>query len=123
MDIRGKFFPVGHGLTYAFKIGDVSGVNDVHLLYDINRKCDMKELENFYGNKVIDYLILSHLHADHMDGVGKLCKAGFKVKKIYIPYLDNDEKIFVEMSGMQCVLPEILQLRFRICHQIRHGQI
>ena len=97
MDIKGKFFPVGHGLTYAFKIGDVSGVNDVHLLYDINRKCDMKELENFYGNKVIDYLILSHLHADHMDGVGKLCKAGFKVKKIYIPYLDNDEKIFVEM--------------------------
>lgn len=47
MDIRGKFFPVGLGLTYAFKISDVIGVNDVHLLYDINRKCDMKELEIF----------------------------------------------------------------------------
>ncbi len=56
MDIRGKFFSVGHGLTYAFKISDVIGVNDVHLLYDINRECDMKELEYFYGNKEIDYL-------------------------------------------------------------------
>ena len=38
MDIRGKFFSVGPGLTYAFKISDVIGVNDVHLLYDINRE-------------------------------------------------------------------------------------
>ena len=100
MNIRGKFFPVGLGLTYAFKINEVSGVNDVHLLYDINRECDMKELENFYGNKEIDYLILSHLHADHMNGVDKLFKAGFRVKKIYIPYLNDDEKIFVELRWM-----------------------
>lgn len=100
MDIRGKFFPVGLGLTYAFKISDVIGVNDVHLLYDINRKCDMKELEIFYGNKEIDYLILSHLHADHVNGVDKLCKAGFRVRKIYIPYLNDDERIFVELKWL-----------------------
>ena len=98
MDIGGKFFPVGHGLTYAFKINNVSGAKDLHVLYDIRKACDMKELEKFYGNKIIDFLILSHLHTDHIDGVGKLCNAGFRVKKIYIPYLNNDEKIFVELK-------------------------
>lgn len=57
-------------------------------------------IRNFYGNKEIDYLILSHLHADHVNGVDKLCKAGFRVRKIYIPYLNDDERIFVELKWL-----------------------
>lgn len=41
MSIRAKFFPVGHGLTYAFKIGTF------HLLFDIRKNCDFNELELF----------------------------------------------------------------------------
>lgn len=41
MSIRAKFFPVGHGLTYAFKI------ETFHLLFDIRKNCDFNELELF----------------------------------------------------------------------------
>ena len=90
MDIKGKFFPVGHGLTYAFKI------DDVHVLFDINRKCNLKDLNQFFGDQNIDFMILSHLHNDHINGLKKLSKVGFSINKIYIPYLDIDEQYLVE---------------------------
>lgn len=91
MDIKGKFFPVGQGLTYAFK------VENVHMLFDIRKQCNLKELEQFYGDKKIDFMILSHFHDDHMNGVDKLYKAGFSIKRIYIPYLNGDEQLLVEL--------------------------
>lgn len=87
MDIRGKFFAVGQGLTYAFV------VDQAHVLFDINKKCDFAALESFYGSKQIDIMILSHFHMDHMDGVKKLYAEGFKIRKIYIPYITEDEKM------------------------------
>ena len=92
MDIKGKFFPVGHGLTYAFKI------DDVHVLFDINRKCNLKDLNQFFGDQNIDFMILSHLHNDHINGLKKLSKVGFSINKIYIPYLDIDEQYLVELQ-------------------------
>ena len=93
MDIMGKFFPVGHGLTYAFKI------EKHHMLFDISKQCNLIELEKFYGNKEINFMILSHFHNDHMGGVCDLYKAGFSIEKIYIPYLDDDEQLFVELRS------------------------
>lgn len=87
MDIRGKFFAVGHGLTYAFV------VDQAHVLFDINKKCDLIALQNFYGSKQIDVMIISHFDMDHMDGVKELYAEGFKIRKIYIPYITEDEKL------------------------------
>ncbi len=87
MDIRGKFFAVGQGLTYAFV------VDQAHVLFDINKKCDIAALENFYGSKQIDIMVISHFHMDHMDGVKELYDNGFRIRKIYIPYLTEDERL------------------------------
>ena len=81
MEIKGKFFPVGHGLTYAFK------VECVNVLFDIRKNCDLVELEKFYGNKNIDILIISHFDADHSDGIHNLYASGFHIRNIYIPYI------------------------------------
>lgn len=91
MEIQAKFFPVGHGLTYAFKI------DKFHILFDINRSCNFNDLEAFFGDKSIDVMIISHFHADHMNGIIKLHKHGFTIKKIYIPYADDDITLFYEL--------------------------
>lgn len=91
MEIKGKFFPVGHGLTYAFKI------DSFHVLFDIRKNCDFNELRDFYGNKNIDILVISHFDIDHSDGIQELKNQGFKMKTIYIPYIDDDEKLILEL--------------------------
>lgn len=91
MQIQAKFFPVGQGLTYAFK------VDKCHVLFDINNNCDFDALENFFGNKTIDIMVISHFHADHMNGIKKLYKCGFDIKKIYIPYANDDIVLFYEL--------------------------
>lgn len=92
MSIRGKFFPVGHGLTYAFKIGRF------HLLFDIRKKCNFTELENFFdGKKEIDIMVISHFDVDHSDGIQKIRANGYKIKKVYIPYIGDDERLLLEL--------------------------
>ena len=91
MEIKGKFFAVGHGLTYAFKI------DSFHVLFDIKKNCDFDELRDFYGNKNIDILVISHFDTDHSDGIQELYKQGFTMKRIYIPYIDDDEKLVLEL--------------------------
>lgn len=91
MEIQAKFFPVGHGLTYAFK------VDKCHVLFDINKRCDFDNLEAFFGNKTIDVMIISHFHTDHTNGIKELYRRGFNIKKIYIPYADDDITLFYEL--------------------------
>lgn len=91
MKTKGKFFAVGHGLTYALK------VEDIHVLFDINKRCNIEELEKFYGNKIIDVLVISHFDEDHSDGIKKLYDNNFNIKRVYIPYIGNDEKLIIEL--------------------------
>lgn len=93
MDIKGRYFAVGHGLTYGFK------VDSYNVLFDIRKKNNLtKELSTFYGSKLIHTLIISHFHDDHVAGIKELYKDGFKIKRIYIPYIDDDEKFILKLK-------------------------
>lgn len=89
MEIKGKFFPVGHGLTYAFKVGSLN------VLFDITQRCNLDDLENFYGSKTIDILVISHFDADHSDGIHNLYDNGFHIKRVYIPYIGAEREIIL----------------------------
>lgn len=95
-DIRGKYFPVGKGLTYGFKI------DDFHILFDIARfskNCSLLyDLEYFYENRNLDILSISHFDDDHMGGIKDLIDYGFKFKKVIIPYFESDELSIVNLS-------------------------
>lgn len=89
MEIKGKFFPVGHGLTYAFKVGALN------VLFDITQRCNLDDLEKFYGSKTIDILVISHFDADHSDGIHNLYDNGFNIGKVYIPYIGDEREIIL----------------------------
>lgn len=101
-DIKGKYFPVGHGLTYGFKL------NDYHILFDIAKPKNMgkilNDLSDFYGDKSIDILSLSHFHVDHVAGIGDLIKYGFQIKQIFIPYIQADQKIIINLSYISSIV-------------------
>lgn len=60
--------------------------------YDVGQNVLMPYLLS-RGYMKIDYVFISHAHADHIDGIYTVL-SNFKVKKVYISrYLKNDEKI------------------------------
>lgn len=90
-----KFWPVGQGLFYTGSI--LNG--DFNFVYDcgsndeqyINGCVDMY-LETLGHPRLIDFVVISHLHYDHFSGLyGLATKA--KIKKLYLPYLGNNDEI------------------------------
>lgn len=99
--IRGRYFPVGHGLTYGFKI------DDYHILFDIAKSTKMSslicDLKNFFGNRFIDILTLSHFHYDHINGIQKLMDSKFCFDKIFIPYVKDEQMPIINLSYIYSV--------------------
>lgn len=90
-----KFWPVGQGLFYTGSI--LNG--DFNFIYDcgsddeeyINKCVDMY-LGTLQCPKTIDFVVISHLHKDHFSGLYRLARNA-KIKKIYLPYLGDDNEI------------------------------
>ena len=89
-----KFWPVGQGLFYTGSIlnGDFNFVYDCGSNDDNYIDCCVDEyLNSLKDRKLIDFIVISHLHYDHFSGLYRLARKA-KIKKLYLPYLgDNDE--------------------------------
>ena len=83
-----KFNKVGQGLFYTGKIeGD-----HLNFVYDCGSSSSKKYLKtaiNEYDEKDIDFIVVSHLHEDHINGLYDLIRKR-KVKKIFLPYLGSN---------------------------------
>lgn len=49
-----------------------------------------------YGREKADYVILSHLHSDHVNGITEFLKK-IEVDTIYIPYTEGDEEYYEQV--------------------------
>jgi len=97
--IRAHFFPnnknkftfhgVGQGLFYTGNLNDIFG-----FVYDCGaEEIDSNSLSNAissYKPPEIDFLVVSHLHYDHISGIRELMDKR-KVSKVYLPYFDLDK--------------------------------
>lgn len=88
-----KFNPVGHGLFYSGTLTHIKSQKKFSFVYDCGGK-DRTIVNNAISTadlpQKIDLLIISHFHADHIKGV-PLIKD--RVKKVILPYLDNNLQI------------------------------
>ena len=75
------FHKVGQGLFYS---GHLSN-NQYNFVFDCGSDSDKKFLhdaiDNHLPKKDIDFIVLSHLHRDHINGIARIIK-NHKVKKI-----------------------------------------
>jgi len=95
-----EFQNVGQGLFYTGKIDDFNFVYDCGSNSKI--KYLQKAIENYKSNylheKIIDLLVISHFHQDHVNGLEELLK-GIKVKCVIIPYYSQVERLVLALNG------------------------
>ncbi|MBQ9648069.1 MAG: MBL fold metallo-hydrolase [Oscillospiraceae bacterium] len=104
MDIRAEccFYPIGQGLFYTmqlrYKGKPISVVYDCGTLspreklrQSISEFRSLLPTEKGTKRKVLDLLVLSHLHADHINGLPSLLK-NVRVKTVVLPYLCVTER-------------------------------
>lgn len=92
-------WPVGHGFFHTGMVKTEADSKVYRYVYDCGSKSRsqvVRQIESYCKNEelehrepVLDMLVLSHFHADHINGVPQLLKL-FKVKKLVLPYLARD---------------------------------
>ena len=94
-----KFHPVGQGLFYTGSIAS----GRYNFVYDCGTESRKHYLHNAidsYVNELsfnsynpsIDFVVISHLHSDHFNGLYKLSQR-VHIKNVYLPYLGNNKSI------------------------------
>lgn len=93
------FHSVGQGAFYTEK--HMQGSSCVNIVYDcgsLSGNVDWDKVINtaFEAGEAIDLLFISHFHADHINGIKKLLNRCKLIKKVVIPFVDNEEKALLK---------------------------
>ncbi len=93
--IRNKktFYAVGLGAFYSEKINFGNQIKTI--VYDcgsLNKERLIREISQS-DLRVIDYLVISHFHKDHINGIEELKKHSV-IKNVIIPKIDQQEILF-----------------------------
>ncbi len=96
--------PVGQGLFYSgiFKINTEIKFS---MVFDCGTNSDAKIIQteiNLYkkeadidSTKTLDLLIISHFDKDHVSHIGKLLDGGIKIRKLIMPFITFQERLFL----------------------------
>lgn len=87
------FYPVGHGAFYTERFNDKGGERLLTMVYDCGGRSKNivtnQIKEAFVYKDIVDWLFISHLHNDHINGVTTLLNH-CDVKRIVLPALEDD---------------------------------
>lgn len=103
IEIERKFHAVGHGAFYTEKI-KVNDKETYNIVYDCGTSGTTDSInaiiaKEFPDGTVIDCLIISHFHRDHINGVPFLHER-CRIKKVIIPLLDNAAKTLAVVEDL-----------------------
>ncbi|HLN20920.1 MAG TPA: hypothetical protein VK213_07510 [Bacteroidales bacterium] len=95
--------PVGQGFFYTGDIRTGSGQNTFRFVFDcgsFNKANCLEEVNCFRESGLtdsheLDLLIISHFDADHINHIGKLLEGNIKVKKLVMPFITFEERLFL----------------------------
>ena len=106
INTRKTFFPIGQGCFYSEKI--IFDNTEKTIVYDCGSlNIDHLAKEITYSDITeIDFLIISHFHKDHINGIEKLIKKCKTIKNVIIPKLDALDIAFY--LGTKNTIEEIL---------------
>lgn len=94
--------PVGQGLFYSGKI-TYKNQTKFRMVFDCGsltggacqEEVKLYRDSAFLAEKQIDLLAISHFDADHVNQIGSLLAGGIKVKKLVMPFLTFEERLFL----------------------------
>ena len=99
---RFRFMNVGQGLFYHGKIGDFNFVYDCgSLSLHANQYLTNCIMTEFVPKEEINYVFLSHLDEDHINGY-KILNKYANIKHVVLPYLGNNPLFIYLFLGILC---------------------
>lgn len=105
--VERTFIPVGQGTFYKESL---HGYDDekITMVYDCGtlkskiKSVVNKRIEEFFSkDEVIDFLVISHFHVDHMNGINRLLKH-CNIKRLFLPFLSEEASRLIRV----CILLE-----------------
>jgi hypothetical protein len=87
-------YPIGQGSFFS-EVHYFDANEQIVIVYDCGSR-NVAELENqlkYFPYKHIDYLIVSHFHEDHTNGIQKLIETGVSIGTLVVPKLSSVEKL------------------------------
>lgn len=130
ISLHRTFWPVGHGAFYSEQFYSHRTEKTFCAIYDCGGK-DNETIERnidrlLHRNKVVDFLFISHLHKDHINGLPYLYKNGI-VQQTFLPLLSHVElvetyvynAIHGESDGEVDVDSEVQQFVYEIATGVR----
>ena len=91
------FVDVGQGL------GTYVSINEKAVIFDCGGSKyageEINESLHEHGIKEIDYIVISHLHDDHANGIGAIFDE-WEIDEVIIPYTEGDTAVLVELMTL-----------------------
>lgn len=99
--------PVGQGLFYSgiIKFQNRTKFRMVFDCGSLTKGACQDEVKlykdaQFITDNVIDLLVISHFDADHVNQIGNLLNGNVKIKKLIMPFLSFEERLFLVMKHL-----------------------
>ena len=108
------FHPVGHGQFYTGRIINDNTNEEINFIYDIGtlktESIINKEVTKYCKKtKKVDFVILSHLHKDHINGIYCLLNSGIKVDSIIMPFLNPSQLLFIFEEALSTINSRLIR--------------
>ena len=108
------FHPVGRGQFYTGRIINDNTNEEINFIYDIGtsktESIINKEVTQYCKEtKKVDFVILSHLHKDHINGIYCLLNSGIKVDSIIMPYLNPTQLLFIFEEALSSIKSRLIR--------------
>lgn len=99
-----SFLPVGQGAFYCEQFGGKCQDARLNIIYDCGSATDIHYVKqqidtNFAQDEIVHALFLSHLDADHINGIPYLLRH-CRVQKIFFPLLTQRDSRLIRLSNM-----------------------
>lgn len=99
-----SFLPVGQGAFYCEQFGGKCQDARLNIIYDCGSVTDINYVKqqidtNFAQDEIVHALFLSHLDADHINGIPYLLRH-CRVQKIFFPLLTQRDSRLIRLSNM-----------------------
>lgn len=101
-------YPVGQGLFYSCTIKRQEKVV-FRMVFDCGSKTkgagqeevDVYRDTDFLNEETLDLLIISHFDSDHVNYIGKLLDGGIKIKRLVMPFISFEEKLYLTLKMLE----------------------
>ena len=92
--------PVGQGAFYSERFYEEGNEKPIaNIVYDCGTISEKQrinhDIKDYFSGEDIDILFLSHLHADHINGVNQLKSVCNSIKNVILPFYGDDKYILL----------------------------